>query len=168
MTPAIARRVYNHDGKAEELSTFATWRRQAYFEFKDVPVKNKVYRYWYLRYREGGTLRSVYCGKVKPDCSAREAIDRIRRGYDAKALDRDSLNRPPPGPTLPKPEASSSSSRSPAAAPASPAIASSAPASSSSSSSRRRRSPARSSAGRKAGLGSADRGSLNRQRRRRR
>jgi hypothetical protein len=34
----------------------------AYYEFKDVPVKNRVYRYWYFRVRDhahGGRMRSI-------------------------------------------------------------------------------------------------------------
>ena len=63
-------------------------RRTGYYEFKDVPVKGRVYRYWYLRFLEGMVKRSVYLGKTKPPISAGAAVDAFRES-------RSRLPKPP-------------------------------------------------------------------------
>jgi len=57
-------------------------RGVAYYEFKPVPVKNRVYRYWYLRVNDAGVKRSIYVGAIKPDLSPLKALAAHRRGVD--------------------------------------------------------------------------------------
>lgn len=82
-------------------------RDQAYYEFKDVPVKGRVYRYWYFRIFADGKLRSIYCGKQRPELSPLEAAAAFRAGdhhLAARFREQRSGAPLPKRPRLPLPE----------------------------------------------------------------
>ena len=41
--------------------------RQPWYEYKLIVSKGRAYRYWYLRFSDGGVTRSVYVGRFAPD-----------------------------------------------------------------------------------------------------